>query len=143
MKELDLAQEFKLIFSEYHQLKVTNKEQGGWPDRLLQLKNSHAVFCEHKMVNINLNQTFRIALRQEQAVWLAKWRMNGGDCFLFLGFNVRGFERSHGHLYGILHPVIWREWLEVPKTKYFIEDFVTFSDKTSVLLWFKNTFDSS
>lgn len=136
MKESDLATKFMITFQKYKPLVITNNSQSGWPDRMLQAPRSMAIFVELKVVTPNLDGTFFLGLRQDQAVWLTKWQSGGGKCFLFAGILD---SRNMIYCYGILTTQTAQEWLKVPKLKYTKETFTkTFYQNRDIIHWFEN-----
>ena len=136
MKESDLATKFMITFQKYKPLVITNNSQSGWPDRMLQAPRSMAIFVELKVVTPNLDGTFFLGLRQDQAVWLTKWQSGGGKCFLFAGILD---SRNMIYCYGILTTQTPQEWLKVPKLKYTKETFTkTFYQSRDIIHWFEN-----
>jgi hypothetical protein len=126
--EKDIAADFKEIFQTYTPQVMVNHSQPGWPDRMLQCPKSVAVFVEIKYIEVPSSGLFRIPLRQEQAVWLAKWTYRDGRCFLFLGLNDRFGVLAHAH---------WKSWLRVPTTQYSLRNIdLLFDNKEEVLEWF-------
>jgi hypothetical protein len=136
MKETDLATKFRTTFARYNPQVITNNSQGGWPDRMLQAARSVVVFVELKVVTPNLDGTFFLGLRQDQAVWLTKWQSGGGKCFLFAGILD---SRNNIYCYGVLTMSQHQQWLKAPKLKYTKEAFTrTFYQDKDITYWFEN-----
>ncbi|HEY1870563.1 MAG TPA: hypothetical protein VGG71_05855 [Chitinophagaceae bacterium] len=133
MNEKHITSKFTTIFNAYSPRVITSKSVAGWPDRMLQ-NNYEAIFVEIKSVIPNIDGSFYTGARQEQGVWLAKWKKNGGKCFLFIGVLARSGLFDY---YGIIAPDHWEDWLKVAQTKYTL-DTMTYAFKTDdqVLFWF-------
>lgn len=138
MLEKTLAKDFGETFREFAIL-VPENRTGGWPDRGVQINNSRIVWFELKIVKERFGATtITISeLTNQQAAWLAKWQMNGGFCYLFLGIVDYQDQLTK---YAILRCGHWKTWLNVPKSKVRIEQLLVFDNKWDVLMWFKDLF---
>jgi hypothetical protein len=137
MLEKHLAEHFKDIFRRYH-IWIPNDRSAGWPDRGIQIHSSRIVWFELKMCVLRFeNTTISIDLDKQQAAWLAKWQMNGGFCYLFLGLTNTNHDLQR---YAILRCGKWSTWLNVPNKRINIEQLLLFEDQYSVLTWFEELF---
>lgn len=84
MRESDVAEHFKRIWSPYPLHTMINSAEAGWPDRFLQLSHSTVVAIEFKLLAANKSRVYKYNhFRKEQAAWFAKWQRYGGYCMLF------------------------------------------------------------
>src|SRR3954454_15879292 len=106
MLEKQLASTFNRLLENYRILTMTTK-QGGLPDKGVQLNNSRIIWFELKMITMPpVAHTFSVPnLDSKQAVWLANWQKNDGDCYLFLGLE---YTKSKIVEYGVLQCNDWR-----------------------------------
>lgn len=137
MRERNVGEMFKRVFDGYPTLNIRNNAESGWPDRLVQLGNSRIVFVEMKHVVINQSNYFRLTdFRNDQASFFAKWQKADGKCCLFLGITNTANDIIG---YGLYTTFDWREWLDVNKSKYTIDELSVFDQGHSAIKkWFAN-----
>lgn len=135
MRERDVTVMFKRAFADYEVWTLNNHNASGWPDKLIQVEQV-AVLAELKHVVLNQSNYFRLnEFRQDQAATMAKWQKNGGLCFLFIGISNTSNEVIG---YAILIVIEWKDWLEVNKKPWQVEDMELFSESADAIKkWFR------
>ena len=99
------------------------------------------MFIELKVCNIpKTKDSFQIDLRADQALWLANWTKEDGECCLFM--LIHGDDKPL--MYGLLRykQDDWREWIQVPRRRFVIDELtITFplNQQQKVTDWFTNS----
>src|SRR4051794_7803454 len=139
MLEKHLASTFNRVLDSYKIWTMTTK-QGGLPDKGVQLNNSKIVWFELKVVQARPEATFICVptLESHQAVWLANWQKNDGDCYLFIGaLNIKNRTIS----YGVWQCADWRDWIKVPTTRLPLNRFQIYTtEAVDIFHWFQNRY---
>src|SRR3954463_4089904 len=134
MLESKLADDFMDIFTIWAPVVCVNHSIPGWPDRMLQERNTSRIcFAELKVCTVSDDIT--LELRPDQSAWLYKWQRHGGKCFLFIGMCNKIGRMEY---YGVYSVTDYKDWLLVSRDKIPISKIKLLIDDKQVKRWFTN-----